>query len=640
MSFYSPSPGLPINALDPVAVPSGSGYLPIYQSGGPKRVDLNQLTRYGNRPVPKKRMIQFGQVVNPAYVKANISTMEADMAVDGIVIHVEHTDPWYGTVKMCDRMFQGTALNFSDYATPLADLRETKFKRFTDNYIRINGMLPGKVDWFDERGMRIVQHNWEVAAWFARESGMRGWLLDLETTGAFVEAFQYPSQKLASTKTFAQYQAQVRTWGFVLGTNIQNRFPDIEIFLTLGYEQASQTQGADLTNERYGLYTAFLDGLYDSCFGATTITNLFELSYPYRTQAEYDYAREKQLNPPNCTSTRYALAARYGAASWLDNDSPNIGFNTSNDLLNYNTANGFKNNIIYGLNVADVFWIRNEAVRFYNLNGNPAVPQVYLTAMEDARDAVGIERKWNPSQLQSCGIWFDMDTLSAQSNGASISSFTETMTSNAATNTGTNRPTLDKNGLATGKAALRYTLANSQCLNAHALASLFNTSNANKAKTIALSFRQATNTPVVWSNWLSVGNSANAYPALNYGVTSTPRFFAQKINDANSSATTTSDSDANNPNLSTSSHVILIREESGNLEIWLDGTIFQAKKAFTKTGAQTFNLFRLGAVAGNVASLFLDGWIGDVVVCFDFLEQDECIRLMRYLGKKAGATVA
>lgn len=560
------------------------------------------LTGYSPRP----KIIQFGQVVTTTYMAANIATMESNAAFDGFVFHVDYTDPFLGNQHLCDRAFCTYPVDWALLETQLTAVRRTKFGRFTDMYIRLNGLLPGTVDWFDTQGMKNVEHNWGITAKFAKESGCKGIWLDCETTGGG-EVFKFTDQQHYLTKTFAEYKARIRQYGSILMNAIQAHFPDIDLNLTFGYEQANhQADGTDevLSADRYGLYPTFLDGIYDAARGNTTITNMMELAYGWQLDVDFDYGLAKQQNPPNCDSDNYHNVHRVGFSTWIDYESDgDHPWDNVTHATNYNTP-AIHETILgkalsrCGLNgKVEVY---NQIPRYWNVT-SADMPQAYRDALLSARTTAGIEVAFSPGVIKGVKCWLNPATLSALANDDPVSSWTDSVGGYVASNTGTNRPTYKTAGFGAGLPAVLFASASSQYLDIHALAALF-TGTVDRDLTIIIAFQQTSNSPGAFGYWLGFGKASGAAaPERSWGISSTPRITAKKVNDAASSSTFSSSGTFNSPNMATIPHVITIREVTNTLEFRLDGARFARTFTVSTTGTtMTGTGFTANVAAGNV----------------------------------------
>ena len=70
--------------------------------------------------------------------------------------------------------------------------------------IRI-GADPGNVDWFDDEGWQRIAEHWRIAAWLAKQSGMKGLLFDPEPYTPPHSQFNYAAQPGRSEHGFNEY---------------------------------------------------------------------------------------------------------------------------------------------------------------------------------------------------------------------------------------------------------------------------------------------------------------------------------------------------------------------------------------------------------------------------------------------------
>src|SRR5689334_1562552 len=105
-----------------------------------------------------KKIINYGQDwPNTAYVRQHIAEMEK-RPYDGIVIAVSRErEPKAPSDSIGFRTFSRECFDAKDYQHAIDDLRNTPFKRFTDNFIQVEAM-PGGVDFFDDEGWSNIAH--------------------------------------------------------------------------------------------------------------------------------------------------------------------------------------------------------------------------------------------------------------------------------------------------------------------------------------------------------------------------------------------------------------------------------------------------------------------------------------------------
>jgi len=141
-------------------------------------------------PIPDdKKIIGFaGIVLTPAYMREHIADIER-VALDGVVFTVYAND-WSGRKTGQESLcFGGHRYKPGDFSNDLADLKATRFNRFTDNFILVQTSARGSVvtgnpgdgnlDWFDPAWSGIADNGAAVAQ-LAKDAGLKGLFLDVE----------------------------------------------------------------------------------------------------------------------------------------------------------------------------------------------------------------------------------------------------------------------------------------------------------------------------------------------------------------------------------------------------------------------------------------------------------------------------
>src|SRR4051812_9542522 len=105
-----------------------------------------------------KKLISYGNDwPNTSYVRDHIAEME-QRPYDGCAISVsEDEKPILSGDNLGIRMWGKTRYDSSKFDHCIAELRATKFKKFTDNFIQVESM-PGDVDFFSD-DWEAVLHN-------------------------------------------------------------------------------------------------------------------------------------------------------------------------------------------------------------------------------------------------------------------------------------------------------------------------------------------------------------------------------------------------------------------------------------------------------------------------------------------------
>jgi hypothetical protein len=117
-----------------------------------------------------KKLISYGaDWPNTAYVRDHITEMEQH-PFNGIVIGVsESSEPKLNDAAVGCAIWGKSTFPAEVYDRAIADLKATKFNKFTDNFIQIEAM-PGDVDFFDPQFDTVLQ-NVKAIARVAKQGG-------------------------------------------------------------------------------------------------------------------------------------------------------------------------------------------------------------------------------------------------------------------------------------------------------------------------------------------------------------------------------------------------------------------------------------------------------------------------------------
>lgn len=325
-----------------------------------------------------KKLIEWGwDEPGTRFLRENISTME-QMPFDGLVFHVDSSRGGQFTWEM----WGARRFDLAEFQQAIDDLRATPFKRFTERFLRVN-VTPGNVDWFDDAAFGVVLGNFEVAAEVARQGHARGFMFDVEQYNASL--FEYKKQKHHPGKSFAEYQAKVRSRGREWMTAVARRFPDITILLTFGYRMAQPGSGSDRSAAHYGLLADFLDGLLDACPETVRLVDAWEYSYPYKRPEQfreaYQTIKEKSLAWTAVPQKYGRVQAGFGI--WMDCNWRSVGWHESDFSKNHFSPAEFEQAVRAALEISDQYvWIYSETPRWWP---RQKLPQAYIEALEKAR---------------------------------------------------------------------------------------------------------------------------------------------------------------------------------------------------------------------------------------------------------------
>lgn len=328
----------------------------------------------------KTKVIEFGwDEPNTTFVKNNILRME-QLPFDGLVMSVRYLNSAGQSVIFSNNAFGTELITWEQVQPALSDLKQIRFKKFTDNFLRLN-LLPGDIDWFDD--FRIPVENSAVLARLAKEGGVKGILFDLE---AFrVPQFDYFKQPHKQQFSFEQYQLQVKKRGEEIMRGIQHGYPDLVLFLTFAYDQAGDDP-AGLSAHRYGLLPSFLDGLFTAATGKTRIVDGYEASYPYRDLKKFRAAYKQIHNPKrmHCgVSEMYSQRVEAGFGLWMDLESDKQKWDVTEFSNNKFTPRQFTDALSAALQVTDRYvWVYTEQPKWWT---DENLPHAYHRAVALAR---------------------------------------------------------------------------------------------------------------------------------------------------------------------------------------------------------------------------------------------------------------
>jgi hypothetical protein len=335
----------------------------------------------GKDPLKGKKLIEWGwDEPDTKFLREHIEKMER-FPFDGLVFHATTAKgenlSWevWGTKKF-------TA---ADVQQAVADLKATKFNRFTDRFLRVN-VTPGHVDWFDDAGWATVASNFGVAAHVAKEGGCKGFMFDTEQYEG-VTVFDYARQKDKGRRAFADYQAKARQRGREWARAVNQEFPDVTVLLTFAYELSQRrADKKDRSAAPYGLLADFLDGVLEACTKGTVLVDAYEFAYPYKERKQFEQAHETITQKAlewTAVPEQYKAHVRAGFGLWMDHKRK--GWDAADFAKNYFSPAEFETAARAALEVSDGYvWVYTERPKWWT---NELLPAAYVEALAKARKA-------------------------------------------------------------------------------------------------------------------------------------------------------------------------------------------------------------------------------------------------------------
>jgi hypothetical protein len=334
-----------------------------------------------------KKLLEFGwDEPDTAFLRAHIGEMQRS-PFDGCVFHADYhrADGTQGSFTW--QCWGTNAFVQGDLARAFVDLRNVPLGHFNHNFLRFN-TTPGRLDWFDDHA--AVVQNAKLAAQLARAGHCPGILFDIEQYEG--PLFEYHKQRDAGTKSWELYAAQARRRGFEVMQAFQEGYPNLVLFLTFGYSLPwHETSGGKkpLADCRYGLLAPFLDGMVEGARGRTQLIDGYELSYGYKTAAQFTGARQEvtqDLLPIVRDPGKYRQVFSLAFGLWLDHDWRKSGWNPDEPAKNYFSPETLATTVREALQVADEYvWIYSETPRWWSAEGQSVkLPAEYGAALRQA----------------------------------------------------------------------------------------------------------------------------------------------------------------------------------------------------------------------------------------------------------------
>ncbi len=337
---------------------------------------------------PAKKLIEFGwDEPSAAFMRAHIQEME-QTPFDGCVFHIDARKPDGSTGRFSWECWGRSAFTEAQLAPALVDLQATAFKKFTDNFLRLN-VTPADVDWFDD--FSPILSNVELAARVTRAGRCKGLLFDTEQYDK--QLFTYRKQRDARTKSWEQYANQARLRGQEVMRALQKGYPDITVMFTFSYSLLLEYARGDpkkLAETEYGLLAPFLDGMLAEAKGDTRLIDGYELSYNFDDLSEFPPAYEKMRRgvlPLVANPERYKEYFSAGFGIWLDFDWRKKGWDEKDVSKNFYTPEKFEATVREALKTSDEYvWIYSEQPRWWTDEGQSVkLPAAYEKALRAAR---------------------------------------------------------------------------------------------------------------------------------------------------------------------------------------------------------------------------------------------------------------
>ncbi len=367
----------------------------------------------------RKKVIQYGHdVPDPAFVREHVRDMEK-RPFDGVVIRVPRhqfmfdTTPWLET----DLRPQGEAL------------AATKWQRFTDNFLFLNGTNNRKMDWFNDSQWDVIVSNMKMFSRLVRDGRLAGVCFDAEPygqrkEGADVNPWFYPGSNPA--EKLPQLPAQVRARGRQVMAALQTEAPALRIFnfhllARLLYQMGPNDQRwidwqtpPDAPSQtpyhhqghKYALLGEFMMGMLEAANPGAVFVDGNEHGYYYTDRDDFERARKlvrqdaRPLVPVDLWA-KYSKQVQVGAPvfpNWLIGDWPHQsqGWVPPDFLSHWEQLRYVESQMYNALATTDEYvWVYNEHMDFWR-----PIPETGKDKLPDGLEAalVSARRKYEAGQ--------------------------------------------------------------------------------------------------------------------------------------------------------------------------------------------------------------------------------------------------
>jgi len=335
--------------------------------------------------LPAKKIIQLGwEQPSPQILKQNYKMMEATSAFDGVAIGLRDTVNGFAITD--GTVFTPVEIKKEWLKNSIADLKSCNFTKFKHNFLRIN-TVPGTLKWNDDHAWAVVAKNMGVMAWFAKQSGLEGFMYDPESYVAPQFGWK-PSTGL----TFNEAQQLARKRGGQIMSSIAQEYPDITVFglfmFSLG-RHALQSPDMEevIKTDHYALYPAFLNGMLDKLPPKARMVEGNEEAYYPASDLDlhllYNDARMKTLAfiaPENMTKFKTQYSVGFGLYVDMYTDDLGVKYYLGPEA-NRTRTERFRDRLTTALDITDEYvWVYNEVYKWWDI---PYCEKQYHNSQKD-----------------------------------------------------------------------------------------------------------------------------------------------------------------------------------------------------------------------------------------------------------------
>ncbi|MHC4625007.1 MAG: hypothetical protein ACYS4W_14015, partial [Planctomycetota bacterium] len=339
-----------------------------------------------SEPPGKGRVIEFGwDIPTIPWLCENAAVTECTIAFDGIILDLARRE---GQAGLSRHVWVSTAISSDRQEKAEEDvalLNDANFTRLRDNsFFRINSSgWSSPPDWFDADFGTVVSNVAFVAA-AVNQTSLAGIAFDPEDY--HFNSWYYPGQKYSATKTFEQYQVQVRQRGREIATAIKSACPQRDFTLLFLFANSlpyisMQWWGHPLSEDTRGLLPAFVDGLLDEAGEQIRIIDGIESAYPNKTLGDFQGSVSNYQGGATLSAdpSRYLSFVGIGFGTWMDYRSNDRGWYTNpNEFhLNHFTPETFNQAMDISTDLGEFSWVYTQVPDWYL----GTVPEAYFNAL-------------------------------------------------------------------------------------------------------------------------------------------------------------------------------------------------------------------------------------------------------------------
>ncbi|MHC4674881.1 MAG: hypothetical protein ACYTBZ_20545, partial [Planctomycetota bacterium] len=322
----------------------------------------------------KGRVIEFGwDTPTIPWLCENAAITECTIAFDGIILDLARRESQSGLSWLA---WAGSAIPFDlqqDAEEDIAFLNDTDFIRLRENsFFRLNSSGWSEPPDFFDADFNMVVSNITFMASAVYQTALAGIAFDPEDY--FANCWHYPSQKYSATKTFGQYQVQVRQRGREVAAAIKTACPGRDFTLLFTFANSlpyisTQWWGHPLSEDSYGLLPAFIDGLLDEAGEQIRVIDGIESAYPNKTPAEFQGSISNYQGGATLSAdpSRYLSCVGIGFGTWMDYRSDTFGWYTDPNEFNLNhfTPETFNQAMDISTDLAEFSWVYTQIPDWY-----------------------------------------------------------------------------------------------------------------------------------------------------------------------------------------------------------------------------------------------------------------------------------